>query len=396
MKHFYSIVFLSVLACSAYGQESLRDYLAGKLEGTEKWINEYKGFLDEVHPINVVVAKDGHQLLGGIEFLSSKTYIEMDDVSEKGGAIRMQYLDAYGDTLLSLDASRQQHNILGNLHTYEKVESFEINAYEDTNEKRIKDFSFMESYRNEAYYMSVTRIQNAPSININGEEYRGSCVDELCSRMQIQNISLDGIDYAEGFIINSGENHTLLLSDNNGGSKNIIFNEYRKVDFVTRSYLSYQDRISARLPNSEGSKLYDYLSRRLQLDASFFTPVEVERFVGENQFTNHKVLWSEITYFDTRIISGLVSMQSSDDSMIKEVSFIYDIAEDMPLENKDIFDRKFYKKNIKNTFNTVVIDSNGIHMFSNFDPIYGNKEKVYTLSEIKPYIKNKNLKKYLF
>lgn len=396
MKHFYSIVFLSLLTCSVYGQESLRDYLAGKLEGTEKWINEYKGFLDDVHPINVVVAKDGHQLLGGIEFLSSKTYIEMDDVSEKGGAIHMHYMDTFGDTLLSLDAKRHQHNILGNLNTYDNAERFEINAYEDRNEKRIKDFSFMESYRNEEYYMSVKRIQSAPDIDINGEEYSGNCVDELCSRIQIQDISLDGIEYDEGFIINSGENHTLLLSNKGGVSKNIVFNEYRKVDFVTRSYLSYQDRISARLPNSEGSKLYDYLSRRLRLDASFFTPVEVERFVGENQFTNHRVLWSEITYFDTRVISGLVSMQSSDDSTIREVSFIYDIAEDMPLENKDIFDRKFYKKNIKNNFNTVVLDDKGVHMFSKFDPIYGNKEKVYTLSEIKPYIKNKNLKKYLF
>ena len=129
--------------------------------------------------------------------------------------------------------------------------------------------------------------------------------------------------------------------------------------------------------------------------------------------------WVEIDLFLRDLISGTIYLQSSLATGTVKIPFIYDMKSDKEVVLNDIFDNKFdhkayfqkeiemqkeainwdisIKKWIANqpfTYGTLCDD--GISFTTDFSTIYGEKEIVIPYTEIKQFIKNKNLLKDLF
>ncbi|MBK6498711.1 MAG: hypothetical protein IPG00_11360 [Saprospiraceae bacterium] len=427
-----------MLTCTLIGQKSftkadVRNMFPSSTK--DLWINNLCGTLDKVHVVEMIIGTDGHTCKGlyrmrnsGITFLfegkdvnHQLQLVELNDENRRSGFIYGQY---DGETFT------------GSWMNADKNITFPLNlnfvsAFDNYQSEKCRKQHWQRIYTGKAddkdLILQISKDDLLFTIcNHENEVRMKDVIVGKGSRVEILKFGTENAFFANKSIVldtaDLGKISIIQLDDNGYEvSSSLYLTSY--LEHECFEYTDYKSKLICHRPVT-GNKKFD-----IWMESKFrqWSQENISRLKSGNHDASGTTdrwiqavdAWVEIDLFLRDLISGTIYLQSSLATGTVKIPFIYDMKSDKEVVLNDIFDNKFdhkayfqkeiemqkeainwdisIKKWVANqpfTYGTLCDD--GISFTTDFSTIYGEKEIVIPYTEIKQFIKNKNLLKDLF
>jgi len=399
------------------------------------WINNLCGTLDKVHTVEMIIGTDGHTCKGIYRLKSSGIIfqfegkdlnhqlqlVELNDENRRSGFIFGQY---DGETFT------------GNwMNAYKNI-SFPLNlnfvsAFDNCQSEKCRKQHWQRIYTGKAddkdLILQISKDDLVFTISdLENDERLKDVIVGKGSRVEILKFGTSkGFFSNKSIVIDTAdlEKISIIQLDDNGYevSSSLYLTSYLENECF--EFTDYKSKMICHRPVT-GNKKFD-----IWMESKFrqWSQENISRLKTSNRdasgTTDRWIQavdgWVEIDLFLRDLISGTIYLQSSLATGTVKIPFIYDMKSDKEVVLNDIFDNKFdhkayFQKEIevqkdtihwdssiknwisKQQFNYSTLCDEGITFSTEFSAIYGEKEIVIPYTEIKQFIKNKNLLKDLF
>lgn len=404
-----------------------------------QWLEHYKGHIDGVNDIAITLAYDGKSCKGLMVYSKSRERLRLDGVL-KGNEIKLLEVDKSGA-------------ITGQFEGYIEGKNIHLSWSNINN-----------TFGSEVFLTQIQK-EERPSTNSGNDTWLrnykgvilGSKVD-LFLQKDGQNV-LKGIAYFEdenksynllGEVFDF-DNVNIAVKDDKNNLKGKLEGIFKEGNNISANFFNAEGDRTPTLLICEGILQIDriaYADYVTTYDITFPKPLNIgfnrwmenltSQWVKDCQkhsFEVRKVnsnpkpelrssvrahAWSEVDFFDRKMISGFMTFENTWTKGLKGKSFNFDFKKDKEIILEDLFregfdcsaiiakhiteeidqhalyhDYEFRKWLSKQDFPYFLIHKDGLAFCTSFDSIYGRQKVKIPYEKLKPYFKENNVLAYL-
>lgn len=398
------------------------------------WIEHYKGRIDGLTEVTITLAYDGKSCKGLLTYLKSRDQLRLDG-ELNGKELRLLEVDQNAAVTGQLEGYLEGENIhlnwsnadnsVGSSISLTRVSKETLSPTPCGNNQWVRVFKatlfrnnielvLQKDNHSELKGIAYFEKENK-SYNLSGNLFE---TDKL--KLKIKDNKNKLIGTLEGILENENSiSANFFNADGLRSPTTFISSESLKMDCLAYAdYVSSYDITFPKTTNHSFNRWMGQLTTRWMESCKkhAFEAKPVKARQPAQRASVRASAWSDIAFYDERIISGFMTFESTWSKGLAVQSFNYDLENNREVLLDDLFKKGFDTQEIvagylheeienhvfyndynfrkwlsRQDFPYFVIHKDGLAFCTAFDPIYGRQEIKISFEKLKPYLKENTI-----
>ena len=442
--HIFGAVFFLIGTCACLNAQdtALEKAVYGFFSKPKKiqWLEHYKGRIDGKNQVSVTLAYDGKSCKGLLNYLTSGEKLMLDgklkanelvllEINQKG-TVTGQYEGYIQGKNIHLNWSNLDNTLGSNIRlTQSKKE--EKSLVSCSSENWIKKFVGALNSDNVELYLQANGQNNLKGVAYFPNENKSYTlegeiinIDQIDIEIKDDNHNLKGTFQG---VIRDENNLSVNYFDQKGNRTPVVFSNQEIMPVECLEYADYAANYEISIPISHDEIFEGWINEITKnwvkdcSDRVFQCRSQSNTSDPGSRSSVRAHAWSNIDYFDDRLISGFLTFENTWSETIEIVPVNFDFHEGKEILLQDILKEgvnlnllvsKFLNENIsrhtmyndygfrkwmsEQSFTHFMIHKDGLTFCTPFSSIYGRQRVKISFQDLKPYMVENNVLEYLF
>ncbi|RMG88282.1 MAG: hypothetical protein D6714_00970 [Bacteroidetes bacterium] len=423
----YGLLIGLLLAVIPSFSQSIEEALRNQFPNPSKveFIKYYKGKMDDVNQVVLLLAHDGKICKGLMKYVKSETIFSLEGMIW-GQRFQLTELDEAKNVTGILKGTIKTNTVEAQWHNFDRriehqLVLTETRSFEDPPTPCGED-KWYNLYIGKSSGVNVELIlqkigerELTGIAYLNGQGYELEGELDAEDKIQVYFKKYLGTNFAQ--LSGNFKNRNFFratLIDEDGLSRNLTFKLKEQLRVGCVEYADFSTSFDFIYPKSKNDFLNDWLRKTINewaQNCRHYAKRQREQ-TPESRGTQHASGWCQLDVYSNDLISGFLFFSSNWEPHKRGVSFNFDPKADRFLTFDDLFKPHFnqnqFIKNIvpvvfKNhplygdelfrnwieneaTFPHFILRRDGINFSTDFDPIFGRQNVTIPIEELKPYL----------
>lgn len=376
------------------------------------WLKEYSGFIDGIHQIEMVLVTNNIEFRGIYKYNSSEEEYQLyGDV--RLGQIHLNEYDEYNRVSGVIQGIISGDYFYGEWKNSFYTESLPLllKAADRSRFDCAESFNYVKyELKIEKEPISITWIKDKGEFELwIGNDDQNVQQEIECNFFDCQATSILINDKNLTILPDKTELKFFLQENKTNRSINPI--KSWTVGYQCIEYIDFDERLTEVIPASSHKSFDNYLQSLIRDKTTFINErikkakIESEHHALDDRLANGSFSEAIVSFYNGKIISGLIKIHCSFFKELTEIPFAYDLVNERELEINDFFidsetalkylaDR--YQNHLNDNYGEEYIDwctqsgisgfyisESGLHLRTKTSPIFGNCETIIPLHQLK-------------
>jgi len=397
-----------------------------------KWIRTFKGRMDDVSPIDIIIGFDGRNCKGFLMYPKNKIRFKLEGTFPDSNRLRLEERDAANQLSGRLEGRIHSRRLEADWTNYNNTLGARVEADEPLPGQTL----LLGGGDNKWTSRYLTRFNNARADMVLSRLHNGYLYGYLWIEADAKTYQLRGeADKTGNFTLKAflpGQKQAAVMTGSlktpqeldvkwsgNGEQREFKFTQRERLVMGCLENSDYTSAYDALYPRTACPNCNTWLDQKINAwTAKTKTALSAEKMPStpENRNKQRGSAWAEVVCWTENIFTGYLIFSETWNPAAQGIPFNFDIRTGKEIKFGDLFNKSFdaqkwmedfakrespkmpqFAADVKyrewivaNGFPLVAIRRDGLQLATHFHPDYGQQFLVIPFSELKPYMKKDN------